>query len=120
MLTFLTADVKEKGGDDFLKINDNIQNEKLRAELHALRDEFILMRTRIHDAYSNKMKAVKEARNNEIKALKADFSGLKEDLKKKYRGKMQNKPQKHTTDPVKNTPEKMKVPKDKKKNRKSQ
>ena len=38
-LTVLTAEIKEKKGDDFLRINDNIQNEELRAELETLREE---------------------------------------------------------------------------------
>ena len=66
------------------------------------------------------METLKEARRNEMKTLKADFAGRKDALKKKYVGKMRKKPPIQTSDPVKNTPEKMKAPKNKKKIRKSQ
>ena len=55
MLTVLTAGVKEKKGADFLRINDNIQNKELRAELEGLRDEFKFERNRIHDYYKEKI-----------------------------------------------------------------
>ena len=59
MLCVLTAEVREKKSDNFLRINDNIQNEELRAELEGLRDEFNFERSRIHDYYSKKMEALK-------------------------------------------------------------
>ena len=117
MLSILSAEVREKKSDDFLRLNDNIQNYELRAELDALRDEFNFERNRIHDDYHNKMEALKEARRNEMKTLKVDFTGRKEALKKKYVGKMRKKSPIQTTDPVKNTPRnpgKMKTSKDKK------
>ena len=119
MLSVLTAEVREKKSDNFLRINDNIQNEELRAELEGLRDEFNFERSRIHDYYSKKMEALKEARRNEMKTLKADFTGRKDALKKEYAGKMRKKPKMNFTEPVKNTPEKMKVSKDKKRIRKN-
>jgi len=44
MLTVLTAGVKDKKGDNFLRINDNIQNKELRSELVMLRDKFNIER----------------------------------------------------------------------------
>ena len=119
MLSVLTAEVREKKSDDFLRINDNIQNEELRAELRGLRDEFNFERIRIHDYYSKKMEDLKKSRRNEMKTLKGDFAGRKETLKKKYAGKMRKKSKIKFTEPVKNKSEKMKVSKDKKKIRKN-
>ena len=65
------------------------------------------------------MEALKESRRKEMKTLKADFSGRKEALKKKYAGKIRKNQKMKFTEPVKNTPEKMKVSKDKKKIRKN-
>jgi len=86
MLTFLTADVKEKREDDFLRINDNIQNEELRIELKGLMKEFNIERSWIWEYYKEKMEALKEDRHNEIKTMKADFAGRREVIMKKYVG----------------------------------
>ena len=111
MLTVLTAEVKEKKGDAFLRINDNIQNEELRAELAALREGFNIERTRIHEYYNEKMEALKEARRGEMKSLKTDFTGRRDLLMKQYVGKIRKRPQMRATKPVENAPEKMKAPK---------
>ena len=60
MLTFLTADVKEKRGDDFFRINDNIQNDELRIELKGIKQEFNIERSRIQKYYKEKMAVLKE------------------------------------------------------------
>ena len=80
MLTALTAGVKEKKGADFLRINDNIQNKELRAELEGLRDEFKFERNRIHDYYKEKIEEIKESRGNEMRTIKKDFSELPPDF----------------------------------------
>ena len=117
-LSLLTADVREKGGDDFLMINDNIQNQELRAELEMLREEFNLERIQIQEHYKEQMVALKNARKEEIKTIKKAFADRREVLMKKYVGKMQKKPQMQPPKPVKNAPGKMKSPKEKRKVRK--
>ena len=84
ILTVLTADVKEKMEDDFLRVNDNIQNEEHRDELQALREKFNLERTQIQKYYNEKIETLKEARRGEIKAIKKDFADRREILMKKY------------------------------------
>ena len=120
MLTFLTADVKEKRGDDFLRINDNIQNEEIRIELKGLKKEFNIERSRIQEYYNEKMEALKEDRQNEIKTMKADFAGRREVIMKKYVGEKHNnsaaKPS-YVPPAIKNIPDQKKGSKDKKKNR---
>ena len=118
MLTVLTAGVKEKKGADFLRINDNIQNKELRAELEGLRDEFKFERNRIHDYYKEKMEAIKESRGNEIRTIKKDFSERREVLMKKYFGKMRKKPQIGTTEQIDKRPGEKKDLKDNKRIRK--
>jgi len=83
-LTFLTANVKESGGDYFFKINDNIQNEELRIELKGLTKEFNIERSRIQDYYKEKIEVLKKNQKDVIQNLKSDFSGRKEELIKKY------------------------------------
>ena len=120
MLTFLTADVKEKRGDDFFRINDNIQNDELRIELKGLKKEFNIKRSRIQEYYNEKMEALKEERQNEIKTMKADFAGRRKVIMKKYVvEKHDNSAVKPSYVPpaVKNIPDQKKGSKDKKKNR---
>ena len=119
ILNVLTAEVKEKNGDEFLRVNDNIQNEELRIELKGIKQEFNIERSWIQKYYKEKMAVLKEERQNKIKTMKADFAGRKELLKKKYAGKIRKNQKMKFTEPVKNTPEKMKVSKDKKKIRKN-
>ena len=104
MLTVLTAGDKEKKGDNFLRINDNIQNKELRAELEGLREEFKFERNRIHDYYKEKIEEIKESRGNEIRTIKKDFSERREVLMKKYFGKMRKKPQIGTTEQIDKRP----------------
>ena len=115
VLTVLTAGMKEKKRDDFLRINDNIQNEELRIELAGLREEFKIERKRIREYYNVKMEVLKETQRNEIKTIKADFSVRREVLMKKYVGKMRNKSPIRHTEPDKNLPEKKMTTKNKKK-----
>ena len=114
MLTVLSAEMKEKKGDDFLRVNDNIQNQELRIELKGLREEFNIERIRIQEYYNEKMEALKAARGNDVKTLKTDFAERRAVLMKKYFGKMRKKPPIGTHEPVKNAPGKKKVLKDKK------
>ena len=119
-LTFLTANVKESGGDYFFKINDNIQNEELRIELKGLKKEFNIERSRIQEYYNEKIAALQEERQNEIKTMKADFAGRRKVIMKKYVGEKHGnssvKPS-YVPPAVKNIPDQKKGSKDKKKNR---
>ena len=120
MLTFLTADVKEKRGDDFLRINDNILNDDLRIALKGLKKEFNIEKSQIQEYYKEKMEALKEDRQNEINIMKADFAGRREDIMKKYIVEKNNnsavKPS-YVPLTVKNIPDQKKSSKDKKKKR---
>ena len=116
-LSFSCAQVKGKKQDNFLKINDNIQNEELRTELEGLKEEFNMERTKIQKYYNEKIEALKETRLSEVKTIKNDFAKRREEIMKKYVGKMQKKTPARTPDPVNNAQGKMKVPKDRKKNR---
>tara|TARA_B100000315_G_C14400746_1_gene506355 strand:+ start:110 stop:517 length:408 start_codon:yes stop_codon:yes gene_type:complete len=119
ILNVLTAEVKEKNGDEFLRVNDNIQNEELRVELGELKEQFNIERKRIREYYKDKMEALKKSRLGDMKTMKGEFAGRREVLMKKYIGKMRKKPQMGSTEAVKNAPNKMKVPpKEKKKIRK--
>ena len=118
MSTVLSARMEEKRGDNFLRINDNIQNEELRTEMETLREEFNLQRTRIREYYHEQMEALKSARRGEMKTIKADFSDRKDVLMRKYVGNKRKKTKMQSNKPVENASRKMKAPRDKKKKRK--
>ena len=119
VLTVLNAEEKERKNDNFLRINDNIQNEELRSELEGLREEFNIEKSQIQKYYTEKIAHLKEARRNEMKTMKNDFAERREMLMKKHFGKMRKKTQMNPTESIKNAPVKKKVsPKDKKKVRK--
>ena len=117
MLTFLTADVKEKRGDDFLRINDNIKNEELHIELKGIKKEFNIERSLIQEYYNEKIAALKEERKNKIKTMKADFAVRRKIIMKKYGGEKHGnssvKPS-YVPPTVKNIPDQKKGSKDKK------
>ena len=75
---------------------------------------FNIKRIQIQELYNEQIDALKTARKNEVKIMKKDFSERREVIMKKYLGKMRKKTQKKITEPTKNEPEKIKVPKDKK------
>ena len=77
--------------DNSLRNTPHIQNEELRLELANLKKQFNLDKSQIHDFYSQKMEALKSARQDEIKALKNDFASHRELLFNKYPPKKQNK-----------------------------
>ena len=118
MSTVLSARMKEKSGDDFLRINDNIQNEELRTEMETLREEFNIERTRIREYYHEQMEALQSARRSEIKTMKVDFSDRKDVLMKKFVGEKRKKTKMKSNKPVENASRKMKAPRDKRKKRK--
>ena len=119
VLTVLNAEEKERKNDNFLRINDNIQNEELRSELEGLREEFNIEKSRIQKYYTEKIAHLKEARRNEMKTMKNNFAERREMIMKKHFGKMRKKTQMNPAESIKNAPVKKKVPsKDKKKVRK--
>ena len=84
MLTFLSADSKANGGDDFLKINNTIQNEELHIELQELHEKFSAERNRILSYYAEKIEMLKEEQLNKINTIKTDFAGRREIILNKY------------------------------------
>ena len=118
ILTILTAEVEEKIDDEFIKINDNIQNKELRNELNNLREDFRTEKEIIRKTYHAKIKAFKDAHRDELRALKHDFGGRRDFLMKKYVGKIRTKPKMQTTYPPKKGQGLIKTPKKKKKIRK--
>ena len=120
MLTFLTADVKEKRGDDFLRINDNIQNEELRIALKGLKKEFNIERSRIQEYYNEKNSGFKGRAAEWNQNNKGRFCWRRIIIMKKYVGKKHDhsavKPS-YVLPAMKNIPDQKKGSKDKKKNR---
>ena len=115
IMTYLSAEVKWKRGDDFFRINDNIQNEELRAQLEGLREEFMIENNRIHEYYNEKIENLKKARHGQIKTIKNNFSERWKVLMKKYVGQIRTNSQKRTPESVNQVSPKMKAPKNKRK-----
>ena len=109
---------KENKGDDFLQINNNIQNKDLRADLEELREEFNLENDRIQKYYNEKIEALKGARHNELKTIKNDFAVHREVMMSKYVGSRQKKYPIETPEPIIKAHGKMNVLKENKKIRK--
>ena len=120
MFTLLSAEIKEKMPDDFLKLNPNIQNEELRIELEGLRVEFNTERKKIQFFYTEKIEALKIKQRNKIKNMKTAFGERRAIIMKKYTSeKRANSAVKSMHTPsVVNNPEQKKDPKGKKNNRK--
>ena len=100
ILPLLKAEVKDKKGDHFIKINPKIKNEELIAELQNLRKKFNIERDLLHEEYKEKMEALKMAKKNDVKALKNDFAKHRELLLNKYPHKKRKKPKKTTVEPI--------------------
>ena len=100
ILTLLKAEIKDKKGDHFIKINSNIENEELRTELQNLRKQFNIEKDLLHEEYSEKMEALKVAKKNDVKALKNDFAKHRELLLNKYSHKKRKKSKKATVEPI--------------------
>ena len=79
--------------DKFMRINPNITNEDLRAELESLGREFDIERQRIRDLYEEKIQTLKDERRIEIKSIKNEFGEKREALFIKYgEGRKKTKP----------------------------
>ena len=118
MLTFLTAEETSQRKGGFFNINDNIQNEELRAELESLKNEFSMERERIRDHYYEKIKSLKDAQKKEVHIMKDEFLDRRKEIMKKYMGKMRDKPRGDSPKKMLNKPAKVKPPKEKMKKRK--
>ena len=70
--------------DKFMRINPNITNEALRAELESLGREFDIERQRIRGLYEEKIQTLKDERRTEIKSMKNEFSERREAIFTKY------------------------------------
>ena len=112
LVSLASAEDKSINKDNFLRINPNITNEALRAELETLEMDFDAERQRVHDSYAKQIEVLKEERRLEIKSVKDEFSEKRNALFAKY-GEDQKKPKPAIS------PEKKKKVKGKKSLRKS-
>ena len=95
MLLVSSVGAKDKSinKDNFMRINPNITNEALSAELEALVLDFDAERQRVHDSYAKQIEALKEERRLEIKSVKYEFSEKRNALFAKYgEDRKKNKP----------------------------
>ena len=107
LVSLASAEGKSIYKDNFLRINPNITNEDLRAELENLVMDFDAERQRVHDSYAKQIEVLKEERRLEIKSVKDEFSEKRNALFTKYAE------DRKTTKPAISTDKKKKV-KDKK------
>ena len=91
LVALASAEGKSINKDNFLRINPNITNEDLRAELENLVMDFDVERQRVHDSYAKQIEVLKEERRLEIKSVKDEFSEKRKALLAKY-GEYQKKP----------------------------
>ena len=84
LASLLIAEDKSIGKDKFMRINPNITNEDLRAELESLGREFDIERQRIRDLYEEKIQTLKDERRTEIKSMKNEFGERREAIFTKY------------------------------------
>ena len=84
LASLIIAEDKSIGKDNFLRINSNITNEALRAELENLGIEFDVERQRIRNSFDKKIETLKDERRIEIKSMKNEFGEKREALFTKY------------------------------------
>ncbi len=84
LASLIIAEDKSIGKDKFMRINPNITNEDLRAELESLGREFDIERQRIRDLYEEKIQTLKDERRTEIKSMKNEFGEKRKALFTKY------------------------------------
>ena len=93
LVSLANAEGKSIYKDNFLRINPNITNEDLRAELENLVMDFDVERQRVHDSYAKQIEVLKEERRLEIKSVKDEFSEKRNALFAKYgEDRKKNKP----------------------------
>ena len=84
MASLIIAEDKSIGKDKFIRINPNITNEALRAELENLVIEFDVEKQRIRNSFDKKIETLKDERRIEIKSMKNEFGEKREVLFIKY------------------------------------
>jgi len=84
LASLIIAEDKSIGKDKFMRINPNITNKALRAELENLAIEFDVERQRIRNSFDKKIETLKDERRIEIKSIKNEFGEKREALFTKY------------------------------------
>ena len=84
LASLIIAEDKSIGKDNFLRINPNITNEALRAELENLVIEFDVEKQRIRNSFDKKIEILKDERRIEIKSMKKEFGEKRKALFTKY------------------------------------
>jgi len=84
LASLIIAEDKSIGKDKFMRINPNITNEALRAELENLAIEFDVEKQRIRNSFDKKIETLKDERRIEIKSMKNEFGEKREALFIKY------------------------------------
>ncbi len=84
LASLVNGENKSVDKDRFMRINPNITNEDLRAELESLGREFDTERQRIRDLYEEKIQTLKDERRTEIKSMKNEFGERREAIFTKY------------------------------------
>ena len=84
LASLVNGENKSIDKNEFMRINPNITNEALRAELENLGREFDIERQRIRDLYDKKIQTLKDERRIEIKSIKNGFGEKREALFTKY------------------------------------
>ena len=84
LASLVNGENKSVDKDKFMRINPNITNEDLHAELESLGKEFDIERQRIRDLYEEKIQTLKDERRTEIKSMKNEFGERREAIFAKY------------------------------------
>ena len=84
LASLIIAEDKSIGKDKFMRINPNITNEALRADLENLVVEFDVEKQRIRNSFDKKIETLKEERRIEIKSMKNEFGEKRKALFTKY------------------------------------
>ena len=84
LASLIIAEDKSIGKDKFIRINPNITNEALRAELENLVIEFDVEKQRIRNSFDKKIETLKDERRIEIKSMKNEFGEKRKALFIKY------------------------------------
>ena len=71
--SLVNGENKSNDKDKFMRINPNIANESLRAELENLGKEFDIEKQRVRDFYDKKIQILTDERRTEIKSIKNEF-----------------------------------------------
>jgi len=103
LASIVNGENKSIDKNKFMRINQNITNEALRAELENLGKEFDIERQRVRDSYDKKIETLKDERRMKIKSIKNEFGEKRETLFTKYG---EDRKVKHTKPERSNLPDK--------------